>query len=91
MVRVPVGGSRAFIILVHRADPDRGETCVLDVVEVLPDGIPGSTTPSRMRNSSTQIEKDTVPGLVLRFASGWVCTSRECVTVGNNSGKCSLG
>lgn len=47
MVWVAVGGSRAFIILVHGADPDRSEACVLDVVEVCPDGIPSPTTPSR--------------------------------------------
>jgi len=46
VVWVAVGRSGAFIILVYGADPNRGETCVLDVVEVLPDGVPGSTTPT---------------------------------------------
>ena len=45
MVWVAVGRSRTFIILVYGADPNRGETCVLNVVKVLPDGVPGSTTP----------------------------------------------
>lgn len=47
MIWVAVGSSRAFIILVHRTDPDRSKTCVLDVVEVFPDGIPISAAPSR--------------------------------------------
>ena len=50
MVRVPVGSSGALIILVYGANPDRGETRVLDVVEVLPDGIPIPTTPSGVRS-----------------------------------------
>ena len=45
MVRVTVGGSRTIIILVYGADPNRGEACVLNVVEVLPNSVPGSTTP----------------------------------------------
>jgi hypothetical protein len=53
VVRVSVGSSRTLVILIYGANPDRGETCVLDVVEVLPDGIPGSATPSGMRSSST--------------------------------------
>ena len=51
VVRVAVGRSRAVIILIYGADPNRGETCVLNVVKVLPDGVPGSTTP-------TENEKD---------------------------------
>lgn len=51
MVRVAVGSSRPFIILVYRTDPDRGKTCVLNVVEVFPDSVPGSTAP-------TEIEQD---------------------------------
>ena len=51
MVRVAVGGSRAFVILVYGTDPNRGETCVLNVVKVLADGVPGSTAP-------TENEKD---------------------------------
>ena len=46
VVRVTIGRSRALIILVYGADPDRGETCILNVVEVLPDGVPSSTTPA---------------------------------------------
>ena len=46
MVRVAIGRSRAFVILVYRADPNRGETCVLNIVKVNPDGIPGSSTPT---------------------------------------------
>jgi hypothetical protein len=45
MVRVAVGSSRTLIILIHGTDPDRGEACVLDVVEVFPDSIPSSATP----------------------------------------------
>lgn len=58
MIRVPVGSSGAFVILVHGADPDGGETCVLDIVEVFPDGIPGPTTPSRMRNETIRREQE---------------------------------
>lgn len=54
VVRVPVGGSRAFVVLIYGADPDCSETCVLDVVEVLPNCIPGSPTPSGMRSNSKQ-------------------------------------
>lgn len=45
MVRVTIGSSRALIILVYGTDPNRGEPCVLDIVKVLPDSVPGSTTP----------------------------------------------
>lgn len=68
MIWVAVGSSRAFIILVHRTDPNRSKTCVLDVVEVFPDGIPISAA----------------PGLVLGFTSGWIATSWKRITVGNN-------
>ena len=85
MVRVPVGSSRAFVILVHGADPDGGKTCVLDVIEVLPDGIPGPSTPSRMRSSSKQQGENKLPSLVLRVACGWVRTGRERITVGDDS------
>jgi len=47
VVRVAVGRSRTIIILVDGTDPNRSETCVLNVVEVLPDSVPGSTTPTR--------------------------------------------
>ena len=46
MVRVTVGSSRTLIILVYGTDPNRGEPCVLYVVKVLPNAVPGSTTPT---------------------------------------------
>ena len=46
VIRVAIGGPRALIILIYGTDPNRGETRVLDVVKVLPDGVPGSTTPA---------------------------------------------
>ena len=45
MVWVPVGRSRTIIVLVYGTDPNRGEPCVLYVVKVLPNAVPGSTTP----------------------------------------------
>ena len=46
MVRITVGSTGALVILVYGADPDRGEPCVLNVVEVLPDSFPGPATPT---------------------------------------------
>ena len=46
VVRVTVGRSWALIILVYGADPYRGKTCVLYVVEVLPNTVPGSAAPT---------------------------------------------
>jgi hypothetical protein len=46
VVWVTIGRSRALIILVYGTDPNRGKTCVLNVVKVLPDSVPGSTTPT---------------------------------------------
>lgn len=86
MVGVPIGGSRAFIILIYGTDPDRGETCVLNVVEIFSDGIPVSATPSGMRSSSTGRGREKVPGLVLRLTGGWVCTIGEGITVSKKSG-----
>jgi len=45
VVRVTVGSSGTLVILVYGTNPNRCETCVLNVVKVLPDGVPGSTTP----------------------------------------------
>lgn len=57
MVWVAVGRSRAFVILVYGTNPNRGEACVLDIVKVLPDGVPGSTTPMEDENSLSEERK----------------------------------
>ena len=46
VVGITVGSLRAFVVLVYGADPDCSKTCILNVVKVLPDGIPGSPTPT---------------------------------------------
>jgi hypothetical protein len=47
VVRVAVCRSGTFVILVYGTDPNRGEACVLNVVKVIPDGVPGPTAPAQ--------------------------------------------
>ena len=85
VVRVTIVRPRTIIILVYGTDPNGGEPCVLYVVKVLANTVPGSTTPMGNEKELNEAGRDDVPCPVLGFASVWVCTSWEGVTVRNDS------
>lgn len=45
VVGISIGRAWTFVVLRDRTDPDRREPCILDIVEVFADRIPGPTTP----------------------------------------------